>query len=96
MIRSLYGLTQSSKLWYWEFDYVILDFKYNSTNKCVYPRFTNDCNVIMSLYGWHAYIDTNMNGFSDTRNIYPQSSLIEVDTILGTKVRKHSGSFALC
>ena len=45
-------------------------------------------------------IGTNMDGVQDTKKYlssqFKMKDLNEVDTILGIKVRKHSGGFSLC
>ena len=52
LIKSLYRLKQTPKYWHDKFDYVILEygFKYNSADRCIYSRFTNDFSVIIYFY----------------------------------------------
>ena len=76
-------------------------FKHNNANKCIYSKFTNDFGVIICLYVDDMLIfGTNMHGVSDTKKYltsrFKMKDLGEVDTILGVKVRKHSGVYLLC
>ena len=103
MIKSLYGLKQAPKQWHEKFDSVILEygFVHNSADKCVYSKFTEHFGVIICIYvDDMLIIGTNMHGVNDTKSYltskFKMKDLGEVDTILGIKVRKHSGGFALC
>ena len=103
LIKSLYGLKQSPKQWHEKFDSVILEygFVHNSADKCVYSKFTEHFGVIICIYvDDMLIIGTNMHGVNDTKSYltskFKMKDLGEVDTILGIKVRKHSGGFALC
>ena len=103
LIKSLYGLKQAPKQWHEKFDSVILEygFTHNSADKCIYSKFTDSFGVIICLYvDDMLIISTNMHGINDTKNYltstFKMKDLNEVDTILGIKVRKHSGGFALC
>lgn len=63
--------------------------------------FTDDYGVIICLYvDDMLIIGTNIEGVNDTKNYltskFKMKDLNEVDTILGIKVRKHNGGFALC
>ena len=76
-------------------------FTHNSADKCIYSKFTDSFGVIICLYvDDMLIISTNMHGINDTKNYltsrFKMKDLNEVDTILGIKVRKHSGGFALC
>jgi hypothetical protein len=103
LIKSLYGLKQAPKQWHEKFDYVILShgFKHNNADKCIYSKF-NDCyGVIICLYvGDLLIFGTNMEGISETKKYltskFKMKDLKEVGTILGIKVKKFSGGYALC
>ena len=103
LIKSLYGLKQAPKQRHEKFDSVILEygFTHNSADKCIYSKFTDSFDVIICLYvDDMLIISTNMHGINDTKNYltsrFKMKDLNEVDTILGVKVIKHSGGFALC
>jgi len=70
-------------------------------DKCIYSKFTNSFGVIICLYVDDLLIfGTNMQGVNDTKKYltsqFKMKDLGEVDTILGVKVRKHSGGYSLC
>ena len=103
LVKSLYGLKQAPKQWHEKFDNVILShgFKHNNADKCIYSKFTNSFGVIICLYVDDLLIfGTNMQGVNDTKKYltsqFKMKDLGEVDTILGVKVRKHSGGYSLC
>jgi hypothetical protein len=103
LIKSLYGLKQAPKQWHEKFDYVILShgFKHNNADKCIYSKFTDCYGVIICLYVDDLLIfGTNMEGISETKKYltskFKMKDLKEVDTILGIKVKKYSGGYALC
>ena len=103
LIKSLYGLKQVPKYWHEKFDSVILshDFRHNNADKCIYSKFTDEYGVIICLYVDDLLIvGTNMNGVTETKKYlvssFKMKDLNEIDTILGIKVKKHSGGFALC
>ena len=102
LIKSLYGLKQAPKQWHEKFDSVILsyDFKHNSADKCIYSKFTDKYGVLVCLYVDDMLIfGTNMIGINETKeylsSMFKMKDLGEADTILGIKVRKHSGGFSL-
>jgi hypothetical protein len=81
----------------WKFNFVILEygFKYNSADKCIYSKFTNDFDVIICLYmDDMLIISTNINVVNDTKKYltlkFKMKDLNEVDIILDIKIRKHS------
>ena len=103
LIKSVYGLKQAPKQWHEKFDSVILEFgfEHNSADKCIYSKFTENYGVIICLYvDDMLIIGTNMLGVNDTKKYlssrFQMKDLNEVDTILGVKVKRHSGGFALC
>ena len=103
LVKSFYGLEQAPKQWYKKFEFLLLlsGFRYNSANKCIYSKFTQDYSVIICLYVDNLRIVSNtMKCIEDTKRYlssrFKINDLEEVDTILGIKVRKHSGSYALC
>jgi hypothetical protein len=96
-------LKQAPKQWHEKFDTVILsnDFKHNGADKCIYSKFTKEYGVIVCLYVDDMLIfGTNMKGIYETKkyltSMFKMKDLNEVDTILGIKVKKHSGGYALC
>jgi hypothetical protein len=102
-VKSLYGLKQAPKQWHEKFDSVILShgFKHNNADKCIYSKFTDCYGVIICLYVDDMLIfGTNMEGIFETKKYltsrFKMKDLKEVDTILGIKVKKHSGGYALC
>ena len=103
LIKYVYGLKQAPKQWHEKFDSVILEFgfEHNSADKCIYSKFTENYGVIICLYvDDMLIIGTNMLGVNDTKKYlssrFQMKDLNEVDTILGVKVKRHSGGFALC
>ena len=103
LTKSLYGLKQAPKQWHEKFDSVILEygFKHNGADKCIYSKFTEIFGVIICLYvDDMLIIGTNMDGVNDTKAYlslaFQMKDLGEVDKILGVKVKRHSGGFALC
>ena len=74
---------------------------HNNADKCIYSKFTKEFGVIICLYvDDMLIIGTNIKGVIDTKKYlsskFKMKDLNEVDTILGIKVKKHSGGFALC
>ena len=103
LTKSLYGLKQAPKQWHEKFDSVILEygFKHNGADRCIYSKFTENFGVIVCLYvDDMLIIGTNIDGVNDTKaylsSKFQMKDLGEVDKILGVKVKKHSGGFALC
>ena len=102
LTKSLYGLKQAPKQWHEKFDSVILQngFAYNGADKCIYSKFTKKYGVIICLYVDDLLIfSTNMEGIQDTKEYltsrFKMKDLNEVDTILGIKVNKFNGGYAL-
>ncbi|GJS09109.1 retrovirus-related pol polyprotein from transposon TNT 1-94 [Tanacetum coccineum] len=100
--KSLYGLKQAPKQWHDEFDKSILSngFTYNSSDRCIYSKFTKDYGVILCLYIDDILIViTNMEGINETKKFmsscFQMKDINKVDTILGIKVKRHSGGYAL-
>jgi hypothetical protein len=82
----------------WKFNFVILEygFKYNSADKCIYSKFTNNFDVIICLYmDDMLIISTNINVVNDTKKYltlkFKMKDLNEVDIILDIKIKKHTG-----
>ena len=103
LVKSLYGLKQASKQWHEKFDLIILSdsFVHNSSDKCMYSKFTKEYEVIVCLYVDDMLIfGTNMKGVCETKkylsSMFQMKDLNEVDTILGIKIKRHSKDFALC
>ena len=103
LVKSLYGLKQAPKKWHEKFDSVILShgFNPNGEDRCLYSKFTKDYGVIVCLYVDDLLIiGTNLQGINDTKiyltSQFKKNDLGEVDTILGIKIKKRSGGFALC
>ena len=74
---------------------------HNSSNKCMYSKFTKKYGVIVCLYVDDILIfGTNMKGVCETKkylsSMFQMKDLNEVDTILGIKIKRHSKGFALC
>ena len=102
LTRSLYGLKQAPKQWHQKFESAILSngFKYNNADKCIYSKFTREYGVIICLYvDDMLIIGTNYKGVEETKkylsSIFKMKDLGEVDTILGIKVKRHSGGYSL-
>ncbi|GJZ29163.1 retrovirus-related pol polyprotein from transposon TNT 1-94 [Tanacetum coccineum] len=100
--KSLYGLKQAPKQWHDKFDKSILSngFTYNSSDRCIYSKFTKDYGVILCLYVDDILIvGTNMEGINETKKFlsscFQKKDMNEVYTILGIKVKRHSGGYAL-
>nr|GEX78884.1 hypothetical protein [Tanacetum cinerariifolium] len=100
--KSSYGLKQAPKQWHDKFDKSILsnDFTYNSSDRCIYSKFTKDYGVILCLYVDDIMIvRTNMEGINETKKFmslcFQMKDMNEIDTILGIKVKRYSGSYAL-
>jgi hypothetical protein len=103
LVKSLYGLKQAPKQWHEKFDTIILSngFKHNGADRCIYSKFTKEYGVIVCLYVNDMLIfGTNMKGVYETKkyltSMFKMKDLNEIDTILGIKVKKHSGGYALC
>ncbi|GJR58704.1 retrovirus-related pol polyprotein from transposon TNT 1-94 [Tanacetum coccineum] len=100
--KSLYGLKQAPKQWHDKFDKYILSngFTHNSSDRCIYSNFIKDYGVILCLYVDDILIvGTNMKGINETKQFFSScfqmKNMNEVDTILGIKVKRHSGGYAL-
>nr|GEY60703.1 zinc finger, CCHC-type [Tanacetum cinerariifolium] len=100
--NSLYGLKQAPKQWHDKFDKSIPSngFTHNSYDICIYSKFMKDCGVIICLHVDDILIvRTNMEGINETKNslssCFQMKDMNEVDTILGIKVKSHSGGYAL-
>ncbi|GKB94662.1 zinc finger, CCHC-type containing protein, partial [Tanacetum coccineum] len=100
--KSLYGLKQAPKQWHEKFDKSILSngFTHNSSDRCIYSKFTKDYGVILCLYVDDILIvGTNMEGINETKKFlsscFQMKDMNEVDTILGIKVKRHSGGYSL-
>ena len=103
LVKSLYGLKQAPKQWHEKFDSTILSdgFVHNSSDKCMYSKFTKEYGVIVCLYMDDMLIfGTNIKGVCEIKmylsSMFQMKNLNEVDTILGIKIKRHSEGFALC
>nr|GEX54661.1 retrotransposon protein, putative, Ty1-copia subclass [Tanacetum cinerariifolium] len=90
--KSLYGLKQAPKQWHDKFDKSLLSngFTHNSSDRCIYSKFTKDYGVILCLYIDDILIvGTNMKGINETKKFlsscFQMKDMNEVDTILGIK-----------
>ncbi|XP_075077346.1 uncharacterized protein LOC142164072 [Nicotiana tabacum] len=102
LIKSLYGLKQAPKQWHERFDSVILStgFVHNNADKCIYSKFTKEYGVIICLYVDDMLIfGTNLQGITETKkyltSVFKMKDLIEVDTILGIKVKRDNKQVTL-
>nr|GEX41909.1 zinc finger, CCHC-type [Tanacetum cinerariifolium] len=85
-----------------KFDKSILSngFSHNSSDRCIYSKFKKDYGVILCLYVDDILIvGTNMKGINESKKFmsscFQMKDMNEVDTILGIKVKRHSGGYAL-
>ena len=99
----MYGLKQAPKQWHEKFDSMLLsdDFVHNSSDKCMYSKFTKKYGVIVCLYVDDMLIfGTNVKCVCETKmylsSVFKMKDLNEVDTILGIKIKRHSEGFLLC
>ena len=99
----MYGLKQASKQWHEKFDSVILldGVVHNSSDKCMYSKFTKEYGVIVCLYVDDMLIfGTNMKGVCEIKkylsSLFQMKDLNGVDTILGIKIKRHGEGFSLC
>ena len=102
LVKSLYGLKQAPKQWHEKFDQAIMSngFRHNNGDKCLYSKTCKGYVIIVCLYVDDMLILSNsMKGIEETKRFlsstFKMKDLGEVDTILGIKVKKHSGGFAL-
>ena len=102
LVKSLYGLKQAPKQWHEKFDHVILSngFRHNNVDKCLYSKTCDDYMVIVCLYVDDMLIlSDDMKGIIETKRFlsstFKMKDLGEVDTILGIKVKRNSGGYAL-
>ena len=103
LVKFLYGLKQASKQWHERFDSAILSngFVHNSSEKCMYSKFTKEYGVIVCLYVDDMLIfGTNMKGACEIKNylssLFQMKDLNGVDTILGIKIKRHGEGFSFC
>ncbi|KAK3043124.1 hypothetical protein RJ639_000013 [Escallonia herrerae] len=73
---------------------------HNNADKCIYSKFTDAYGVIICLYVDDLLIfGTNLEGIFETKEYlnsrFKMKDLNEIDTVLGIKVKKHSGGYAL-
>ncbi|RVW90101.1 Retrovirus-related Pol polyprotein from transposon TNT 1-94 [Vitis vinifera] len=102
LVKSLYGLKQAPKQWHEKFDHAILSdgFRHNNVDKCVYSKTCDYYMVIVCLYVDDMLIlSDDMKGIIETKRFlsttFKMKDLGEVDTILGIKVKRNSGGYAL-
>ncbi|GJV50551.1 zinc finger, CCHC-type containing protein [Tanacetum coccineum] len=102
LMKYLYVLKQVPKQWHDKFDKSILlnGFTHNSSDRCIYSKFTEDYGVILCLYVYDILIvGTNMKGINETKKFlsscFQMKDMNEVDTIFGIKVKRHSGGYAV-
>ncbi|GJZ55719.1 retrovirus-related pol polyprotein from transposon TNT 1-94 [Tanacetum coccineum] len=94
--KSLYGLKQAPKQWHDKFDKSILSngFTHNSSDRCIYSKFTKDYGVILCFYvDYILIVGTNIEGINESKKFmsscFQMKDINEVDTILGIKVKRH-------
>ena len=99
----MYGLKQTPKQWHKRFDSAISSdgFVHNSSEKCMYSKFTKEYGVIVCLYVDDMLIfGTNMKGVCEIKkylsSLFQMKDLNGVDTILGIKIKRHGEGFSLC
>nr|KAJ0214235.1 hypothetical protein LSAT_V11C400171660 [Lactuca sativa] len=82
LVKSLYGLKQAPKQWHERFDTTMtaFGFQHNSADRCIYSKYTSDYIVVICLY------------VDDMLIIHTH---LEVDTILGIKVKRTGGQISL-
>nr|CAN83010.1 hypothetical protein VITISV_010102 [Vitis vinifera] len=102
LVKSLYGLKQAPKKWHEKFDHVILSdgFRHNNVDKCLYSKTCDNYMVIVCLYVDDMLIlSDDMKGIIETKRFlsstFKMKDLGEVDIILGIKVKRNSGGYAL-
>ncbi|RVW46570.1 Retrovirus-related Pol polyprotein from transposon TNT 1-94 [Vitis vinifera] len=102
LVKSLYGLKQAPKQWHEKFDHAILSygFRHNNVDKCLYSKTCDDYMVIVCLYVDDMLIlSDEMKGIIEMKRLlssaFKMKDLGEVDTILGIKVKRNSGGYAL-
>ncbi|RVX02495.1 Retrovirus-related Pol polyprotein from transposon TNT 1-94 [Vitis vinifera] len=102
LVKSLYGLKQAPKQWHEKFDHAILSngFRHNNADKCLYSKTCDDYMIIVCLYVDDMLIlSDDMRGIIETKKFlsstFKMKDLGEVDTILGIKVKRNSGGYAL-
>ncbi|KAL6320637.1 hypothetical protein AAG906_008637 [Vitis piasezkii] len=85
-----------------KFDHAILSdgFRHNNADKCLYSKTCDDYMVIVCLYVDDMLIlSDDMRGIIETKRFlsstFKMKDLGEVDTILGIKVKRNSGGYAL-
>ena len=74
---------------------------HNSSDKCMYSKFTKEYGVIVCLYVDDMLIfGTNMKGVRKIKkyisSMFQMKDSNEVDTILEIKIKRHNKRFALC
>ncbi|GKC80047.1 retrovirus-related pol polyprotein from transposon TNT 1-94 [Tanacetum coccineum] len=87
--KSLYRLKQAPKQWHDKFVKSVLSngFTHNSSDRCIYSKFTKDYGVILCLYADDILIvGTNIEGINETKKFmsscFQMKDMNEVDTIL--------------
>ncbi|RVW92427.1 Retrovirus-related Pol polyprotein from transposon TNT 1-94 [Vitis vinifera] len=102
LVKSLYGLKQAPKQWHKKIDHAILSdgFRHNNVDKCLYSKTCDDYMVIVCLYVDDMLIlSDDMKGIIEMKRFlsstFKMKDLGEVDTILGIKVKRNSGGYAL-
>jgi len=102
LAKSLYGPKQAPKQWNEHLNGIILanGFTHNNANKCIYSKFTKGYKVIICFCVDDLLIfDTNLEEIQETNKYlasqFKMKDMQEMDTIVGIKVKKHSGGYAL-
>ncbi|GKA90633.1 zinc finger, CCHC-type containing protein [Tanacetum coccineum] len=101
--KSLYGLKQAPKQWHDKFDKSILSngFTHNSSDRCIYSKFTKDYGVILCLYVDDILIvGTNMEGINETKNLCPsmhsKKDMMRLRQVFTLEYREHTPYESSC
>ena len=99
-VKSLYRLKQTPKQWHEKFKSVLRAYESRSNNddKCIYSKFIGKYEVIIYLYIDNMLIvGINYQAVVDTKKYFSAKfkikDFLDVDTILGSKVKRPSGGF---
>ena len=96
--KSIYGLKQASRQWYYKFHQVIISygFEANVVDDCVYHKFSGSKYIFLVLYVNDIMLDSRDIGFLQetkrflTKN-FEMKDLVEASFVLGIKIlRDHS------
>ena len=93
--KSIYGLKQASRQWYWKFDKVISSygFKENTVDQCIYIKFSGSKFVILVLYVDDILLASNDVGLlHDTKRFlsshFEMKDLGDASYVLGIQIHR--------